>query len=183
MYCDLMTLSPEQLAGANLRNLRHGANATLEDLAAFARAYGLPWSTGRLLVLAAALSQVLGRGVRLAELFDGTGPVSISDTTTIDAPALQAALSGVDITPLALASEWRTKIRPLGGRGFRESDERMCKRLGITPEQGVEAMGRLWGHSFSTERDLRAGPAAKPQRKGQISRQLQAELLEEVEKQ
>jgi transcriptional regulator with XRE-family HTH domain len=184
-----------ELVGANVRRLRHEAGANLEDLASFARAHDLPWSTGMvaniehgraapnlttLLVVAAALSQLLGREVRLAELFEGTGPVAISDTSTVDAATVQAALSGGVVTPLALASKWRAKIRPLGLRGFRESDERMCKQLGISREQGIEAMGELWGHSFSTERDRRAGADANAQRRGQISRQLKADLQNRI---
>jgi hypothetical protein len=181
-----------QLAGANVRRLRLKADANLDDVVSFARAHGLPWSTGMvgniehgraaatletLFVVTAALSQLLGRPVYLAELFDGAGPVAVSDEATVDASALQAALSGAAaITPLMLSSKWRTKIRPLGERGFRESDERMCKRLGLSREQGIEAMGKLWGHSFSTERDRQAEPGANPQRRGQISRQLKAEL-------
>ena len=60
---------------------------------------------------------------------------------------------------------------------FREADFRLCKSLGITPEDGLATMVELWGeHTFTTERDRRAGPDANAQRKGQVSRQLKAEL-------
>jgi hypothetical protein len=59
---------------------------------------------------------------------------------------------------------------------FVETDERVCKRLGVTTDVGAAAMAKRWRHTFTAERDRRAGPDAKPQRRGQISRQLQTEL-------
>ena len=53
-----------------------------------------------------------------------------------------------------------------------------CKRLGVEPFTGAAAMVNLWGRSFVAERDHRAGPGANAQRRGQISRHLQAELQE-----
>ena len=38
------------------------------------------------------------------------------------------------------------------------------------------AMAKLWKRTFVAERDRRAGPDANAQRKGQISRQLKAQL-------
>lgn len=60
---------------------------------------------------------------------------------------------------------------------FSESDARMCKNIGIDPSTGAAAMAKLWGRTFRQERDHRAGPDANAQRRGQISRQLKAELL------
>lgn len=58
-------------------------------------------------------------------------------------------------------------------------EQRVAKRLGITPELLVGASWELWRKSFSEERDLRAGPGAGPQKKGRISRILIQELKEE----
>ncbi len=57
-----------------------------------------------------------------------------------------------------------------------ESDTRMCKAIGVGRELGAALMTKLWNKPFSEERDRRAGPDAKAQRKGQISRQLKADL-------
>ena len=59
---------------------------------------------------------------------------------------------------------------------FRESDARMCKNLGVQRDVGAAAMAKLWGHTFSDERDRRAGHEAKPQHRGRVSRQLKAAL-------
>jgi transcriptional regulator with XRE-family HTH domain len=59
---------------------------------------------------------------------------------------------------------------------MRESDIRMCKAIGADRELGAALMAKLWNEPFSAERDRRAGPDAKAQRKGQISRQLKADL-------
>ena len=65
---------------------------------------------------------------------------------------------------------------------LRESDVRMCKRIGVDPAIGADAMRKLWGRSFSAERDRLAESGANAQRKGQISRALQAELQAELQK-
>jgi hypothetical protein len=57
-----------------------------------------------------------------------------------------------------------------------ESDTRMCKAIGVDGELGAALMTKLWNKPFSEERDHRAGPDANAQRKGQISRQLKADL-------
>jgi hypothetical protein len=59
---------------------------------------------------------------------------------------------------------------------LRESDIRMCKAIDIDHELGAALMAKLWDKPFSAERDRRAGPDAKAQRKGQISRRLKADL-------
>lgn len=59
-------------------------------------------------------------------------------------------------------------------------DMRMCKSIGVDLGTGAAAMDKLWGRPFSAERDSRAEPDANAQRKGQISRQLKAELQKVV---
>lgn len=63
---------------------------------------------------------------------------------------------------------------------FQESDARICKSLGISRELGVAAMALLWKKTLVAERDRLAGPGANAQRRGQISRQLKAELQKAV---
>ena len=53
-------------------------------------------------------------------------------------------------------------------REFRESDERMCKNIGVPQEIGAVAMAKLWKRPFSAERDRRAGPGANAQHKGRL---------------
>ena len=54
----------------------------------------------------------------------------------------------------------------------------MCKNIGVEPDVGAMAMAKLWKKTFVARRDELAGPGAKPQRRGQISRRLKAELQE-----
>lgn len=63
---------------------------------------------------------------------------------------------------------------------MRETDSRMCRNVGVDGELGAALMAKLWGRTFSDERDDRSEPGAKAQRKGQISRQLKAELLSAI---
>jgi len=215
MYGDVMVMSVAEVAGAEAKKLRLVAHKSLEDVAKAAQSYGLPWSTGRvgdfeagragpslptLFAAAAALGDVIGRRLELADLFAGSGDVAITDTAMVKRSALRAMLSGqpvkmspradlVTITikrPASQFPQW-----PKGLRGWhepdlharvlgelRETDLRMCKRIGVEPFAGAAAMAKLWGRSFVAERDHRAGPGANAQRRGQISRQLQAELQE-----
>lgn len=56
------------------------------------------------------------------------------------------------------------------------TEDRIRKSLGISPALLAHLSAALWGRSFSEERDLRAGPDANPQRRGRVSRDMQAEL-------
>ncbi|HSS23871.1 MAG TPA: helix-turn-helix transcriptional regulator [Mycobacterium sp.] len=199
-----------EIAGRNAQALRREAGVNLQDFARALRRYGLSWSTGRvgdfeggraapslatLFVIAAALRVATGRDVKLADLFEGMGPVQINDKLSVQLWAVRAALEGKPVRPVQLTAkvtaivpivhtqnlpEWARGIdskliaRVLGR--FVETDERLCKRLGIQRDVGAAAMAKRWRRTFTAERDRRAGSDAKPQRRGQISRQLQTEL-------
>ena len=134
-----------------------------------------------LFAVTAALSDVVGRPVAIADLFAGEGDVAINDQLTVGLSALRAALSGEPVhVPLAGAGALTAGAVGLPGT-LRESDMRMCKSIGVDLGTGAAAMAKLWGKPFSAERDSRAEPGANAQRKGQISRQLKAELLSTVQ--
>lgn len=188
MYCEVVARSVAEVAGENARALRlQCPGLTLDLLARVAQLYGLPWTTGRvgdfesgraapslptLYAVALALQQATGQPVTLADLFAGEGPVQINDKLFIELSELRASLSGGPVTGRVIPSGMLSAMVGV----FSEADTRMCKSLGITREQGIAAMAKLWGHPFSVERDSRAEPGANAQRKGQISRQLKAEL-------
>jgi hypothetical protein len=65
-------------------------------------------------------------------------------------------------------------------RDLNESDARMCKNIGVDQVLAAAAMAALWCRTFTAERDHRAGPDANAQRRGQISRQLKADLQEVI---
>jgi hypothetical protein len=200
-----MMVSVAEVAGMNARALRGGA--TLEQLTVALRPYGLQWSTGRagdfengraapnlttLYAVAAALGDIIGRTVALAELFDGRGPVAINDELSVDLAKLREALSGVPVKARKAALK-TTMGRPLVFQTpagvdpelhrrvlveFRESDRRMSRSLGVTPEVAAAAMAKLWRRTFVAERDRLVGPDANAQKRGRISRRLKAQLQE-----
>ena len=156
-----------------------------------AESFGLPWSTGRvsafergdvsptlptLYAYARALSAASGEPVTLADLLDGDGDVTINDDVVTPLSKLRGAVSGQPVMGLGEATI-------LGGRfvgstkKLSETDIRICKSIGVEPNAGLAAMVELWGHTFSTERDRRSEPGDNAQRRGQISRQLKADLL------
>ena len=180
-----------EIAGTNAQRLRRAARVSLEYFASAMESHGLSWSTGRvgdfengraapnlttLLAVTAALSDVIGGPVQLADLFAGDGEVAINDQLAVPLSALRAALSG---EPVHFARTGGLAADAIGLPGYtlRESDRRMCKSIGVDLGTGAAAMAKLWGKPFSAERDSRAEKGANAQRKGQISRQLKSELL------
>lgn len=161
-----------------------------------------------LYAVALALHHATGQPVTLADLLAGDGPVQINDTLTVQCPTLAGAVSGRPVTGSTEAldrlgevmdtltrtgitrlPEWkrlpktvRRSLDPVGWlqveRALLETDERMCRSLGIDRDLGAALMTKLWGKPFTEERDRLAGPGANAQRKGQISRQLKAQLKE-----
>jgi transcriptional regulator with XRE-family HTH domain len=195
-YRDDMTTSVAQVAqviGGNARRMRLNAGVTLEQFAQTARLYGLPWTTGRvgdleagrvapsvptLYAVALALQHVTGQPVTLADLFAGSGDVQLNDKLTVDVSALADAMTGQPVTEGGQQTlpNLRRTLAALLAEECRDSDTRLLRSIGVTPERGTAAMAELWGHTFSAERDRRAGPDANAQRKGQVSRQLKTEL-------
>lgn len=200
-----MAKSLAEAIGAGARELRLGANVTLEQMAQAAKLYGLRWTSGRvgdfeagriaptlptLIAAAAALGKAIGRPVALCELIGGTGEVAVTDALALDRSVLSALLGGRPVEPPGSPAETRLTIhhRHKGAAptdpgfvqevrlGFRDSDLRVCNNIGIDRERGAAAMAALWGQPFSAERDERAGPDANAQHRGQVSRQLKAEL-------
>jgi hypothetical protein len=152
-----------------------------------------------LLVVAAVLRDLTGRPITLADLFAGNGPVEITENLPVDLSELRDMLAG---QPVRMLPEQVVRITlklsvppdviwPERLRGWHhpelhkrvldalsESDVRMCKNIGVEPFVGAAAMAKLWGQTFTAERDDRAGLDANAQRRGRISRQLKAELQE-----
>jgi transcriptional regulator with XRE-family HTH domain len=181
-----------EIAGRNARRIRTEEDVSLETFARAMRRRGEPWTAGRvsdlefgrvsdslslLYVVALALQDTTGHKVTLADLFDEPGQVQINDDLPLQLRAVQRALQGHPVSALRLSA--RVK-RPTDD--FVDTDFRICRRLGVDPDIGAAAMQRLWGSTFVAERDRRAGPDAKPQHRGQVSRQLQSELRAELGK-
>ena len=202
LYGYAVTSSVAKVIGANARAIRQDANVTLDRLAAAMKLCGLRWSTGRigsfesghvparletLYTVALALGQATGRRVRLEDLFAGDGDVALNDELSVPLSALRDAVSRkpvtvgeTEMTRKALGPDARGWAEVAVRTEFREADFRVCRKLVITPEQGALAMGALWGRTLSAERDQQTEPGANPQRRGQISRELQKLLAEEL---
>jgi transcriptional regulator with XRE-family HTH domain len=202
-----VTTSVAKVVGANARSLRLAAHRTLEDMAQAAGQCGLSsWTTGRvgdfeagrvvpnldvIYAAATALGQVIGRPVTLAELLATDEPVQINDKLSVGPAALRGevvAITGGFVGHGGLSADAKPVPTEIYVRNtFREADERMCRSLGVDRDTGAAAMARLWGCTFAAERDLRArdlrtDPDFNPQRLGQVSRKLKADLKAELRK-
>lgn len=61
------------------------------------------------------------------------------------------------------------------------TEERVRKSLNCSSTFLANLTTALWGSTFSAERDLRAGPDASAQKRGQITRMMTTELRDEIE--
>lgn len=221
-YLEAMRKHPEtsKIVGMNARRIRRASGHTLEQVAKAARHYGLPWSTSKvadleagriaatlpnLIAAAAALADVTGQPVRLADLFAGDGKIAVNNTLTLDAATLRGVLAGasVNVTISDIAGErervaqqfaaimntdgWPPHLAALpSGRirkvlaEFSQTDDRVAKSLGISRMLAAAAMAKSWNKTFVVRRDELAGPDANAQRRGRVSRELKARLLEEI---
>ena len=110
----------------NAQTLRRDADVSLENLALAMQRYGLSWSTGRvgdfkragranlatMLTVAAALGDVIGRPVTVAELFAGKGPVAIDRPT--ECPSAGAAGGAVRRTVSSETDDTRRDWNTVG---------------------------------------------------------------------
>lgn len=159
-----------------------------------------------ILAVTAALSKATGAAVTLADLVASDGFVAVTDQLTPSGDALLSILRGDkgwgdlvvddvalppgDVGEVVERGLWnlsRTLKKYRGrdvptaavyeiGRRSGLDEDRLAKRLGIGPDELAIQSYLLWRRSFSDERDERAGADANAQKRGRISRTLQAEL-------
>ena len=109
------------------------------------------------------------REVTLADLLDGgDGFVALNDDVTLAADDLAGIGRG---QPFPLQYYEDTVLARSG-----LAEQRLAKSLGVSGSRLADLSSQLWGKTFSEERDHRAGPDANQQKRGQVSRQLRAEL-------
>lgn len=171
--------------GARVRELREAAGATQDELARAVSRAGLIWSRARLgqveagegnpdlaamVAVAAALTELSGKPVRLVDLLPDSG---VSQELTL----LREALSGEPIRrPSPVIG---TVPDPRLAPGWGQVEDNVARQLGLGSEAIVLAAAhQLYGRSGSEERDHRAGDGATPQKRGRISRGIIAELAE-----
>jgi hypothetical protein len=187
-----------EVAGRNAQTIRRDAGARLEDFAQALLRYGIKWSTGgvgdfeggrtapdlrTLFVVVAALNDIVtDRTVTIADLFAGTGRVQMNKGLSVPLSSVRTSLEGKPPSapklPRTAGADEDLSARVLAH--FTETDQRVCKRIGVTNETGATAMAQLWRRTFRSERDHRAGAQATRQRRGGISRKLQDELKKAI---
>jgi transcriptional regulator with XRE-family HTH domain len=127
-------------------------------------------------------------GVTLAMLMRHNGYVQLTETFRVTGRFLVDACSGQVVS---LKSPTYDHLRVQGVvtdavtdilRRSGLAEQRQAKRLGIKPEALAALSLILWQRPFSEERDRRAGGDANQQKRGQITRALQAELAEALPK-
>ncbi|MBA4855768.1 hypothetical protein [Nocardia farcinica] len=162
-----------------------------------------------LLAVAVALRSLTDRPVSLADLLTYDGPVALNDRLTIPGARLAAYFTAEPVVVLASESPALTEEAGRAGRVMREhflsredwldpdvtaeftawreamrnatgADERAAADLGLDPAEFARVAVKLWGHSFSAERDTRAGADASNQKRGRITRILKDELRQVI---
>ena len=124
--------------------------------------------------------------VRLADLVSIDGEVTVTEDFELTGERLADFCSGGTWEQCGVADRFMWSSTE-NGIDWTESVIDWPKVLGLTEERVAAGLGistkllsaeslRLWNTTFSNERDRIAGPDANPQRKGQVTRQLKAEL-------
>jgi hypothetical protein len=150
-------------------------------------------------MLTLALRDLLGREVVPAELFDGAGKVRVG-SGDVQLHLLRSVLSGEppkrpkpDTSAVTawindMHATWPDRLMDLAAgkirktsAAMREADIKIGKSLGLDEYRTAAEMAYLWGKPLSAVRDEIAGADANAQRRGQVSRQLKAELVKVID--
>ncbi|WP_225732295.1 MULTISPECIES: helix-turn-helix domain-containing protein [unclassified Nocardia] len=157
-----------------------------------------------LYALGMAFAKLLERDVTLAELCElDDGNIQINDALVIPGQALSRALRGEAVIPvddyllevvkrsraLGAVAKFYGGKRPKGVSMLDvyravaqvgQAEQRAAKDLGIVSDHlALLALAR-WKHTFSEERDARAGKDANAQRRGQVTREMKDELRQDI---
>jgi len=201
------TKSLPAVIGANYQAIRTGKGITQEAVASHARRLGLKWPTSKVGDFEKGRSESPFSTVltALQALQDAIGPeaqVTLSDLVTLDGPvALTPSFcpTGTEVAAVTSGEAWTydagrvmvsghgalTGATDGGGPDMEDmrrrsdlTEARICKRLKISGDDLIRLSWRLWeGRTFSEERDRRA---VSPARRAPVSRELRAQLEEEI---
>jgi len=158
-----------------------------------------------LIGLCLALTDVGGRTIALPELVWGQATVKVNDATTLPASDISRLMLGMELQSLprrsgqaapdtssglkspredTIAAEYTKRARPqslvAAHRASGATEKKVAASLGISPMLLDILSAALWRRSFAAERDRRAGPGAKAQVRGRVSRELKAEIQQEL---
>ncbi|MBF6071871.1 hypothetical protein IU436_29595 [Nocardia farcinica] len=161
------------------------------------------------IAVALALSQLQSRTVGIAELFEGDATVRINDRMTLHRGALHDIFAGRELTGIPFTENEKLDVQAImrvvraetdrmrrfaekygdvgmplmlhAERSIGLAEKRAAEDLGVKPATVAHAAVYMWRRTFSEERDRRAGANASPQKLGQVSRQLKAEIRAALE--
>ena len=186
--------------GKNARQLRTTAGLTLDQVSIAARRHGLNWSESRvadfesgrvapnlatLIAVCLALADAGCAAATFPALLRSESPIQINDSLFLSREQVFDLL-GVPRSPLDReAFEWllAQPIQMMPPTTVNSAtkipgatEERTRKALGISSTELANWSAALWKRTFSQERDRRAGERANAQKRGQVTRQMRAEL-------
>ena len=128
--------------------------------------------------------------VTMSDLVAGGLGVSVTETLVVESETLTQWLSG---GPVHIPHD-----NIFGGKGVTQADSlvadveelvlrsglaeaRVAKQLGVDSEVLALASSELWGRTFTEERDHRAGAGVTKQKRGQVTREMRAELATAID--
>ncbi|MET8795363.1 helix-turn-helix transcriptional regulator [Nocardia sp. NPDC004568] len=155
-----------------------------------------------LILLAQSFTELLGRPVSIAEdLLAGDDHIRIGGDLVITADAVREFASGhpVDLRSGDMPDVMASMVEAMGSvtdmarrsgaasigairkaSHATQAESRVARDLGITVEELFDASLRLWGKSFSEQRDALAGDGANAQKRGRIARVLKDEIRQAI---
>ena len=172
----------------------------------------IPATFPTLFTLAAVLGDVTGEPVSLVDLVHVDGWVEINSTLTVSGRSLADALQGKPVTlhvrDVLGAREELDEAMARGTAQFAADNARLgadseninigdiqdvMRNSGVTEDRIAKQLDvsdyllacislTLWGASFSSERDRRAGADANAQRRGRVTRELKTEITSYLER-
>lgn len=196
----------EQVIGENVRRIR--GERSQDEVARFARVYGLPWTQQVIGAVEAGsrrlditetilLSGALGVGV--LELLAGDDVVRLTENTTAHLNGVREMLStwktgDMRKTDPEVTATWGLRV-DAGGSPSQEdlaaaqiAERRAATKLGVAPHDIAAAAHELWGQSMTKERDRRTAdqagdnvtPSSRQALRGRVTRQLLGELAARI---
>jgi transcriptional regulator with XRE-family HTH domain len=188
--------------GKNAHQLRTTAGLTLDQVSIAARMRGLNWSESRvadfesgrvapnlatLIAVCLALADAGCADATFPKLLASESPIQINDSPLLSRQQVVRLLSSIplDIEPhewvLAQQLHLRMPMTVTVINASGATEERTWKALGLSPAELADWSTALWNRTFSQERDRRDGGGANSQKRGQITRQMRAELQAAIE--
>lgn len=177
------TQTPQETLARNARRLR--GDETMASVADRARALGATWSSGTIGGIEAGRAKVTVETLVLLavalettvdELLTTEGGVAITDELILRPGSLLRVLAGGPVEPTRALNVPPPVAQPTS------TERRVAAALGIDPETLQEIAQRLWSRSYEAERNGRAGEGATRQAKAATTRELQAEIREELDR-